>query len=115
MARSRHDFKEFTRRGVKVVVLGPENATSFKDYWKTHDLPFIGIPDPRGKVLRLFGQEIKLFKFGRMPAQVLVDRNGIALFAHYGNSMSDIPDNEELFVALDKWEAETFSDDNDRK
>jgi peroxiredoxin Q/BCP len=52
-------------------------------------------------VLKLYGQEIKLFKLGRMPAQVIVDRKGVARFAHYGHSMSDIPDNRELLEILD--------------
>jgi peroxiredoxin Q/BCP len=52
-------------------------------------------------VLKRYGQEIKLFKFGRMPAQVLVDRQGIVRYAHYGDAMSDIPPNEELLALID--------------
>jgi peroxiredoxin Q/BCP len=55
-------------------------------------------------VLRLFGQEVNLFKLGRMPAQVIIDRQGIARYAHYGHSMSDIPANEELLNLLDQIE-----------
>jgi peroxiredoxin Q/BCP len=51
-------------------------------------------------VLKLYGQEIKLFKFGRMPAQVVVDKEGIARFVHYGKSMSDIPSNDEILESL---------------
>jgi len=65
-------------------------------------LPFIGLPDPKASVLKLFGQEVNLFKLGRMPAQVIVDKQGIARFAHYGHSMSDIPENQELFKLLDQ-------------
>jgi peroxiredoxin Q/BCP len=54
----------------------------------------------------LYGQEIKLFKFGRMPAQVLVDKNGMVRFVHYGNSMSDIPTNEELLSLVDRMNGE---------
>lgn len=35
---------------------------------------------PKHSVLELYGQEIKIFKFGRMPAQVLISRQGIASF-----------------------------------
>jgi peroxiredoxin Q/BCP len=31
-----------------------------------------------------------------MPAQVLVDRSGVARFVHYGHSMSDIPSTHEI-------------------
>ncbi|MEI2622953.1 MAG: hypothetical protein V9G23_02875 [Giesbergeria sp.] len=64
-------------------------------------LPFIGLPDPKASVLKLYGQEVNLFKLGRMPAQVLIDKAGIARYVHYGHSMSDIPENEEL-LALGK-------------
>jgi peroxiredoxin Q/BCP len=36
-----------------------------------------------------------------MPAQVVVDRQGIARYIHYGQSMEDIPANEEILQILD--------------
>ena len=56
------------------------------------------IPDPTHSVLKLYGQEVNLFKLGRMPAQVLIDKAGVARFVHYGHSMSDIPKNEEILA-----------------
>jgi peroxiredoxin Q/BCP len=53
-------------------------------------------------VLKLYGQEVKLFKLGRLPAQVLIDKSQTVRFAHYGHSMADIPDNEEIFNFVDK-------------
>ena len=85
-----------------MVVVGPENGKAFKAYWRYNDLPFIGLPDPKASVLKRFGQEINLFKLGRMPAQVIVDKAGIARFVHYGHSMSDIPRNSELLELLDQ-------------
>ena len=101
MAELRHDYPEFERRHTRVIVVGPENANAFESYWRLYDLPFIGLPDPGASVLRLFGQEVNLFKLGRMPAQVIIDRAGIARFVHYGHDMSDIPDDQELFELLD--------------
>ena len=102
MAQLRRDFKEFTNRQTQIVVVGPEDADAFRDYWQQHKLPFIGLPDPTASVLKLYGQEVNLFKLGRMPAQVIIDRAGFARFVHYGHSMSDIPKNQELFDILDK-------------
>ena len=85
-----------------MVVVGPENADAFAAYFSKHDLPFIGLPDPKASVLRLYGQEVNLFKLGRMPAQVIVDKTGIARFVHYGHSMSDIPENAEVLALLDQ-------------
>jgi peroxiredoxin len=102
MAQLRQDYNEFVTRNAKILVVGPENAAAFREYWKKNALPFTGLPDPRHSVLKLYGQEIKLFKFGRMPAQVVVDKAGVARYAHYGHEMSDIPSNAELLKLLDE-------------
>lgn len=101
MAQLRQDYAEFEKRSTMIVVAGPEDAKSFEGYFHKHDLTFIGIPDPKASVLKLYGQEVNLFKLGRMPAQVLVDKEGVARFVHYGHSMSDIPANSELFELID--------------
>lgn len=102
MAQLRQDYQEFVKRGAKVVVVGPENADAFAAYFIKHDLPFIGLPDPKSSVLKLYGQEVNLFKLGRMPAQVIMDKAGMARFVHYGHSMSDIPENAEILALLDQ-------------
>jgi peroxiredoxin Q/BCP len=106
MAQLRRDYPDFVRRETVVVVVGPEDAQAFARYWADNQLPFVGLPDPRHRVLKLYGQEVKLFKYGRMPAQVLVDRTGKARFVHYGESMSDIPTNEEILGLVDTINAE---------
>jgi hypothetical protein len=53
-------------------------------------------------VLKLYGQEVNLVKLGRMPAQVIVDKAGVARFVHYGHSMSDIPEKAEILFLLDQ-------------
>jgi peroxiredoxin len=60
------------------------------------------LPDPKFSVLKLYGQEVNLFKLGRMPAQVIVDKAGVARFVHYGHSMSDIPENVEVLALLNQ-------------
>lgn len=61
----------------------------------------IGVPDNEGKLAKLYGQEWKMLKLGRMPALFVIDRNGSLAFTHYGTSMSDIPKNIEIFKMLD--------------
>ena len=108
MAQVRQDHEQFVERDVVVLVIGPENAKKFRAYFSEHDLPFAGLPDPKHRVLKLYGQEIKLFKFGRMPAQVLVDKQGVARLVHYGNSMSDIPANGEILALVDRLNGEKY-------
>lgn len=104
MAQLRQDHDEFVRRGAQVIVIGPEDASAFAHYWEENDLPFLGLPDPGHSVLKLYGQEVKLFRLGRMPAQIVVDKAGVARFIHYGHSMEDIPPNDEILELLDSLE-----------
>ena len=96
MAQLRQDYQRFKDLEAEIVIIGPEKEESFKNYWKKNDLQFVGLPDPEHKVLKLYGQEVKLFKLGRMPAQMLIDKSGILRYVHYGHSMSDIPSNDEI-------------------
>ncbi len=105
MAQLRQDYSQFVARDVEVVVAGPEDAKAFAEYFRKESLPFIGLPDPKANVLKLYGQEVNLFKLGRMPAQVLIDKAGIARYVHYGHSMSDIPENKELLALADELNA----------
>ena len=102
MAQLRQDYKKFIGRHTQIIVVGPEDANAFQTYWDKHNLPFIGLPDPKASVLKLYGQEVNLFKLGRMPAQVIIDKSGTARFIHYGHSMSDIPKNEEILALVDE-------------
>jgi peroxiredoxin len=100
MAQLRLDYEKFQNENTAILVVGPENAKAFSKYWQENDLPFIGLPDPKHGVLKLYGQEIKLFKYGRMPAMVIIDKHGTVRFVHYGHSMSDIPENADVLMTL---------------
>ncbi|HQV32493.1 MAG TPA: redoxin domain-containing protein [Calditrichia bacterium] len=101
MAQLRQDYQDFEARDITIVVLGPESPESFARFWERESLPFAGLPDPRHQVLDLYGQEVSLFKLGRMPAQVLVDRDGLVRLAHYGNHMADIPASDDILKIAD--------------
>ena len=106
MAQLRQDHDQFVERDTAVVVVGPENAAKFENYFTKNELPFVGLPDPKHTVLRQYGQEIKIFKLGRMPAQVLIDKAGKARFVHYGHDMTDIPKTSEMLALVDEIAAE---------
>jgi peroxiredoxin len=100
MAQLRQDYSRFVEENTEVVVVGPEGPKQFGEYFEENDLPFTGLPDPKHSVLKRYGQEVKLFKMGRMPAMAIVDRAGIVRFVHYGNSMSDIPKNQDVLRTI---------------
>ncbi|NLA71927.1 MAG: redoxin domain-containing protein [Clostridiaceae bacterium] len=101
MMQLHQDYDEFVKRDTVIMAVGPEDAKSFGDYWQENGLQFIGIPDELHSVLKLYGQEVNLFKLGRMPAQMLIDKNGTLRFVHYGHSMKDIPETSEVLALID--------------
>lgn len=102
MARLRDHYAQFQKRGVEILAVGPNPPATFQQYWRNEQIPFIGLPDPDHTVAVQYRQEVNLFKLGRMPLSCVVDANGYIRYAHYGNSMRDIPSNEELFQVIDE-------------
>ena len=115
MAQLRQNVEQFDQRNTEIVVVGPEDENSFADYFAEHDLPFRGYPDPDHTVLKLYGQEVNLFRLGRMPAQVLIDKKGIARFVHYGKSMTDIPSSEEIIALIDRLELDEGEEHSEKE
>ena len=106
MAQLRQDYAQFAQRDTEVVVVGPEDQAAFAKYWQQEDFPFVGLADPDHTVANQYGQQVKLLKFGRMPALMVIDKQGQVRFKHYASSMSDIVSNSELFDVLDVVNAE---------
>ncbi len=100
MAQLRQDIKSFKTLDTVILVVGPESARAFSRYWSLNQLPFIGLPDPKHSVLNQYGQEIKIFKWGRMPAMLIIDKAGQVRFVHYGHDMTDIPDNRDILETI---------------
>lgn len=106
MTQLRRAYPDFRKLDAEILVLGPDSAASFQQYWQQEKLPFPGLPDPEHRVLHLYSQEITLFKLGRMPASMLVDKVGILQLVHYGSSMADIPSSRVFLDSLDRLHTE---------
>lgn len=106
MAQLRQDYSLFQERETIVVAIGPEEKEDFARYWQDNNMPFIGIPDPKHRIADLYGQQVSIVKLGRMPAQMIIDKQGTLRYVHYGNSMKDIPGNEEVLRLLNEIQAE---------
>ena len=98
----RDDHEKFVKRGVEILAVGPNTEMAFQQYWEDEKITYIGLPDPEHKVAKLYKQEVKIFKLGRMPLVCVTDRTGHIRYVHYGASMSDIPSNETLFNVIDE-------------
>ncbi len=101
MAQLRQGYQKFVDRDAEIVVVGPDSEQAFKDYWQKEELPFVGLADPTHTVAKRYGQEVKLLKWGRMPALMVIDKDGQVAYKHYGGSMSDIPPNPQILSILD--------------
>jgi len=101
LAQLRQHYDEFVKRDTEILAIGPDGGTAFKLYWATNKLPFIGLADPKHTVAAQYGQQVKLLKFGRMPALMLVDKKGHIRFKHYAENMRDYPMLEEMYAVLD--------------
>lgn len=102
LTQLRQDFQDFTKLNTEIIVIGSEKSQLFQKYWAKEKFPFIGLPDPEHIIQQLYGQEVELLKLGRMPAQVLVDKHGIVRYAHYGDSMADIPSNNDIMNLIEQ-------------
>jgi peroxiredoxin Q/BCP len=105
LARLRDAYQTFRRHKAEILAVGPNVPATFRQYWRKEQIPFIGLPDPDHSVARRYRQEVNLFKLGRMPLNCVIDSKGYVRFAHYGQSMSDIPSNEELLHVIDELNA----------
>jgi len=84
-----------------VLVVGPDGPRAFQRTWEKEGFPFVGLADPKHAVADLYKQEVNLLKLGRMPALTVVDKAGQIVYSHHGNSMSDIPEDDEILFLLD--------------
>lgn len=101
MAQLRQDYAEFVARDAVVIAIGPDSREAFQRFWRENDIPFVGLADPRHTVADAYRQEVNILKLGRMPAQLLIDRQGNIRYQHYGRSMSDIASDEDVLRLLD--------------
>ena len=101
MAQLRQDYAEFVARQAEVVVVGPDSESALRDYRRKENLPFVVLPDPAHTVAKRYGQQVNLLKAGRLPAMMVIDKQGLVRYQHYGSSMQDIPPSKEILAILD--------------
>jgi peroxiredoxin Q/BCP len=107
MARLRQEHQKFVSKEAELIAVGPEDARAFTDYWHKNSMNFIGIPDHEHVIADLYDQKVNPLKLGRMPALFVIDKAGRIRFANYGDSMSDIPTEQEILSLLDKLNKES--------
>ncbi len=92
----RDEHPRFEAAGARVAVVVRERPDRLRGHWAGLRLPFVCVPDPDGHVSAAWGQQWKLLKLGRLPAQFVVDGAGRVALAHYARDMSDIVGNDRV-------------------
>ena len=96
----RQDYRKFVQLDAEIIVVSPETRETLARYWSREGLEFIGLPDPEHTTADLYNQRVRLLKLGRLPALIVIDKNGQVRHSHHGSSMRDIPKNSELIAVL---------------
>jgi len=107
MAQLRHDYQKFIDRDTEIIAVGPEDEKSFANWWHGHKMPFIGVADPSHVIAKLYSQQVKWLKGGRLPALMVIDKKGDVRLQHYADSTGDIPSDDTVLALLDTLQKET--------
>ncbi len=95
----------------EILVVAPDDPADLKRYWESESLPFTVLPDPDHHVANLYRQEVNLLKLGRMPAVLIISKDGTLAFQHFGASMSDIPKNQDVLAHIAQLENDAKTDE----
>jgi peroxiredoxin len=107
MAQLRQDYQKFVDRNAVIITVGPEDADYFSKWWHEHQMPFTGIADPTHAIARLYNQEFKILRGGRLPAMAVIDIEGKIRLMHYADLPGDILTDEDVLALLDNLNNET--------
>ena len=97
------DLKKFNELNTEIYAILPdtlENAKEFESKFANSEYPIYY--DDKKKVNKMLKQEIKPLKFGRMPALLIIDKQGLIRYAYYSDSMDDIPKNNDLLNIIEE-------------
>ena len=95
-----YEYGKFKDLNAVIYAILPDNLKNAQNFESEFAIEYPIYYDDKKKVNKMLKQEVKPLKLGRMPALLIVDKQGIIRYAYYSDSMSDIPENEDLFKLL---------------
>jgi peroxiredoxin Q/BCP len=102
LAQDLDKFKELDTEVYVVTADRFENARRLELVYIKGKFPIYF--DKEHEVVKLLKQDVKILQLGRLPAILIVDKEGIIQYAYYGSSFLDIPSNRQLIRTLKKIE-----------
>jgi peroxiredoxin len=107
LALLRREIDTFESRQAVILVIDPDRPDQIKEYWEREGLPFPGFADTENQVASLFHQKVDIFRDGRLPSIVILDRESRIRYRYDGASAPDLPANEILLAELDRINQDT--------
>jgi peroxiredoxin Q/BCP len=102
LAQDLDKFKELDTEVYVVTADRFENARRLELVYIKGKFPIYF--DKEHEVVKLLKQDVKILQLGRLPAILIVDKEGMIQYAYYGSSFLDIPSNRQLIRTLKKIE-----------
>jgi peroxiredoxin len=102
LADLRRQADGFEGRRAVILVVDPDRPDQVREYWQREGLPFPGFADGGNRVASLYRQQVDMFRGGRLPCAVIIDRDGRIRFRYDGSSAPDVPPVETLLAELDR-------------
>ncbi|MFN2299317.1 MAG: peroxiredoxin family protein [Anaerolineales bacterium] len=102
MAQLRRNAEAFDARQAVILVISPDRPEQIQEYWRREQFPFPGFSDSDNQVASLFRQQADLYRKGRLPSVVIVDRESRIRYRYDGTSAPDIPSTATLLAELDR-------------
>ncbi len=96
MMQLHQDIEKFEAKKIKVIAICPEKIEQVIKFQEKNNLSFDLVSDSDHSLANKYGQETKILKLGRMPAQIVLDKNSSVLFKRYAKNMKDITENEAV-------------------
>ncbi len=90
------DIAKFEAKKIKIVAISPEKIKQVAKYHQKHQLSFDLVSDNQHLLGNKYGQQVILLKLGRMPAQIILNKNQAIIFKHYASSMLNIISNDKI-------------------
>ncbi len=100
MMQLHQDADKFEEKKIKLIAICPEKIEKVKKFQEEKNLNFDLVSDYDHYLADKYGQETKILKLGRMPAQIIIDKERKIFCKHYASSMRDIIENDEVLKKL---------------
>ena len=94
------EYEKFIELNAVIYAILPDNLENAQNFESEFAKEYPIYYDDKKKVNKMLKQEVKPLKLGRMPALLIIDKQAIIRYAYFSDSMSDIPENEDLFKII---------------